>query len=43
MWLGIKVSIEKVLLDNSEFESGINEIVFMIATIGLYFSLFMMV
>lgn len=43
MGLGIKVSIEKVLLDNSEFESGINEIVFMVATIGLYFSLFMMV
>lgn len=42
MGLGIKVSIEKVLLDNSEFESGINEIVFIIATIGLYFSLFMM-
>ena len=43
MGLGIKVSIEKVLLDNSEFESGISEIVFMVATIGLYFSLFMMV
>lgn len=42
MGLGIKVSIEKVLLDNSEFESGINEIVFMVATIGLHFSLFMM-
>ena len=43
MGLGIKVSIEKVLLDNSEFESGISEIVFMVATIGLYFSLFMVV
>lgn len=43
MGLGIKVSIEKVLLDNSEFESGISEIVFMVATIGLYFSSFMMV
>lgn len=43
MGLSIKISVEKVLLDNSEFESGINEIVFMVATIGLYFSLFMMV
>lgn len=43
MGLGIKVSIEKVLLDNSEFKSAINEIIFMTATIGLYFSLFMMV
>ena len=41
MGLFIKLSIEKTLLNNSEFESGINEIVFMIATIGLYFSLFM--
>jgi len=43
MGLGIKVSIEKTLLSHSEFKSGINEIVFMVATIGLYFSLFMMV
>ena len=43
MGLGIKVSIENTLLSHSEFKSGINEIVFMTATIGLYFSLFMMV
>lgn len=43
MGLGIKVSIENTLLSHSEFKSGINEIVFMVATIGLYFSLFMMV
>ena len=43
MGLGIKVSIENNLLSHSEFKSGINEIVFMVATIGLYFSLFMMV
>lgn len=43
MGLGIKVSIEKTLLSHPEFKSGINEIVFMVATIGLYFSLFMMV
>ena len=42
MGLFIKLSIEKTLLNNSEFESGINEIVFMVATVGLYFSLFMM-
>lgn len=42
MGLGIKVSVEKTLISHSEFESGINEIVFMVATIGLYFSLFMM-
>ena len=41
MGLGIKVSVEKTLLSHSEFKSGINEIVFMVATIGLYFSLFM--
>jgi hypothetical protein len=41
MGLGIKVSIEKTLLSHSEFKSGINEIVFMVATVGLYFSLFM--
>lgn len=41
MGLFIKISIEKTLLDNSEFKSGINEIVFMTATVGLYFSLFM--
>lgn len=39
--LYIKISIEHTLLNNSEFESGINEIVFMIATVGLYFRLFM--
>ena len=43
MGLGIKVSIENNLLSHSEFKSGINEIVFMVATVGLYFSLFMMV
>ena len=43
MGLGIKVSIEKTLISHSEFKIGINEIVFMVATIGLYFSLFMMV
>lgn len=43
MGLGIKVSIENTLLSHSEFKSGINEIVFMVATIGLYFSLLMMV
>lgn len=42
MGLGIKVSIENTLLSHSEFKSGINEIVFMTATIGLYFSLIMM-
>lgn len=42
MGLGIKVSVEKTLISHSEFKSGINEIVFMVATIGLYFSLFMM-
>lgn len=41
MGLHTKISVEKTLLSNSEFTSGINEIVFMIATIGLYFSLFM--
>ena len=39
--LGIKVSVEKTLISHSEFKSGINEIVFMVATIGLYFSLIM--
>lgn len=43
MGLFISISIDKTLLSNSEFKSGINEIIFMIATIGLYFSLFMMV
>ena len=43
MGLGIKVSIENTLLSHSEFKSGINEIVFMVATVGLYFSLFMVV
>ena len=43
MGLVIKVSLEKALLSHSEFTSGINEIVFMVATVGLYFSLFMMV
>lgn len=43
MGLGIKVSIEKTLISHSAFKSGINEIVFMVATVGLYFSLFMMV
>lgn len=42
MGLFINISVEKTLLSNSEFKSGINEIIFMIATIGLYFSLFMM-
>lgn len=42
MGLGIKVSVEKTLISHSEFKSGINEIVFMVATIGLYFSLLMM-
>lgn len=42
MGLFIKLSVEKTLLNSSEFKSGINEIVFMVATIGLYFSLFMM-
>lgn len=41
MGLYIKISIEHTLLSNFEFKSGINEIVFMIATIGLYFRLFM--
>lgn len=41
MGLYIKISIEHTLLNDSEFESGINEIVFMIATVGLYFRLFM--
>lgn len=41
MGLGIKVSIENTLLSHSEFKSGINEIVFMTATVGLYFSLIM--
>lgn len=41
MGLYIKISIEHTLLNNSEFKSGINEIVFMIATTGLYFRLFM--
>lgn len=41
MGLGIKVSLEKTLLSHSEFKSGINEIVFMVATVGLYFSLLM--
>lgn len=41
MGLGIKVSVEKTLLSHSEFTSGINEIVFMVATVGLYFSLLM--
>lgn len=43
MGLLISISLEKTLLSNSEFKSAINEIVFMVATIGLYFSLFMMV
>lgn len=43
MGLFISISLEKTLLSNSEFKSAINEIVFMTATIGLYFSLFMMV
>lgn len=42
MGLFISISLEKILLSNSEFKSGINEIIFMTATIGLYFSLFMM-
>ena len=41
MGIFIKISIENTLLDNLEFGSGINEIIFMTATIGLYFSLFM--
>lgn len=41
MGLFINISVEHILIDNSEFKSGINEIVFMTATIGLYFSLFM--
>lgn len=41
MGLSINISVEHILIDNSEFRSGINEIVFMVATIGLYFSLFM--
>ena len=41
MGLGIKVSVEKTLISHSEFTSGINEIAFMVATVGLYFSLFM--
>lgn len=41
MGLGIKVSIENNLLSHSEFKSGINEIAFMVATVGLYFSLLM--
>lgn len=41
MGLFINISVEHILIDNSEFRSGINEIVFMTATIGLYFSLFM--
>lgn len=43
MGLFISISLEKTLSSNSEFKSAINEIIFMIATIGLYFSLFMMV
>lgn len=43
MGLFISISLEKTLLSNLEFKSGINEIIFMTATIGLYFSLFMMV
>ena len=43
MGLFISISLEKTLLSNPEFKSAINEIVFMTATIGLYFSLFMMV
>lgn len=43
MGLFISISLEKTLSNNSEFKSAINEIVFMTATIGLYFSLFMMV
>ena len=43
MGLFISISLEKILLSNSEFKSGINEIIFMTATVGLYFSLFMMV
>lgn len=43
MGLFISISLEKTLLSNSEFKSGINEIIFMTATIGVYFSLFMMV
>lgn len=43
MGLFISISLEKTLLSNPEFKSGINEIIFMTATIGLYFSLFMMV
>ena len=42
MGLFISISLENTLLSHSEFKSGINEIVFMVATIGLYFSLFMM-
>lgn len=41
MGLFISISLEKTLLSNSEFKSAINEIVFMVATIGLYFSLLM--
>ena len=41
MGLGIKVSVENTLLSHSEFTSGINEIVFMVPTVGLYFSLLM--
>lgn len=41
MGLGIKVSVEKTLISHSEFTSGINEIVFTVATVGLNFSLFM--
>ena len=43
MGLFISISLEKTLLSNPEFKSGINEIIFMTVTIGLYFSLFMMV
>lgn len=43
MGLFISISLEKTLLSNPEFKSGINEIIFMTAIIGLYFSLFMMV
>ena len=43
MGLFISISLEKTLSSNSEFKSAINEIIFMTATIGLYFSLFMMV
>lgn len=43
MGLFISISLEKTLSSNSEFKSAINEIIFMTVTIGLYFSLFMMV